>query len=539
MRQSFALFNAAFLLTVAASPAFAQQRKQWVETASTLRVALVIGNSYSGHNYLSNSKNDAEAMAKALTDLGFRVILRTDRTKQQMRNDISEFGDALQEDCIALFYFSGHGAQVDGANYLIPTGFVKRTEQDIADDAIPATRPLAVMKSKKSCLNLEILDACRNNLFKDVKALGDGGLASMPAPRGTLIAYATQPGETALNNEAGKNSLFTQELLKEMQTPGLEVDRVLKNARITVAAKSDDKQIPWIEGGLLGDFYFVNSSKSSKGLLEARFLPSLVNMSNLPLPRFHSSATTARTGDVLSKSVRLPLINSINAPDRETREIIWTRKDSRAKIGSAVAGAPTAISTGGEYAVYAPVPATRGIIGIRGDSRAKIGGTVTNLQAKGNIGEVAAGTAVYAAAPSGKAASAGGNVKQKIEGTEKGAPTNVAPIKKDIVKIDTNIEQEQLASEKNVAQIAARATSKPEFDLPEGLRSQRVDKTVVAKVTVEADGSHDESIVEGSGNSELDSAVKAWLHRWRWEAAKQEGKPVKSSFKISIPIKAN
>ena len=308
-----------------------------------------------------------------------------------------------------------------------------------------------------------------------------------------------------------------------------------------------------------------------------------------------------------------------------------------------VAGAPTAISTGGEYAVYAPVPATRGIIGIRGDSHAKIGGTVTNLQAKGNIGEVAAGTAVYAAAPSGKAASAGQarvaaqqagisgtlsaqpgagvgagvvqgeargsestgvkgaangagppargkqneagggvggkqggiggiagagtagavgpikggqvgaktaasgsvgtqgdkNLKANTEATEKVTTTGAAPIKKDIVKIDTNIEQEQLASEKNVAQIAARATSKPEFDLPEGLRSQRVDKTVVAKVTVEADGSHDESIVEGSGNSELDSAVKAWLHRWRWEAAKQEGKPVKSSFKINVPVKVN
>ena len=207
-------------------------------------------------------------MARTLTDLGFRVILRTDRTKPQMINDITAFGNELQEDCIALFYFSGHGTQVEGTNYLIPMDFVKRTEQEIAEDAVTASRPLAVMKAKKSRLNLVILDACRNNLFKDLKALGDGGLAPMSAPRGTLIAYATQPGDTASNNNAGKNSLFTQELLKEMKIPGLEVERVLKNARLTVAAKSADKQVPWIEGGLLGDFYFVRAKTDKNKVVE-------------------------------------------------------------------------------------------------------------------------------------------------------------------------------------------------------------------------------------------------------------------------------
>lgn len=220
------------------------------------RVALVIGNAAYLNGPLKNTVNDARAMATVLENSGFEVLLSENVPNQnEMKKVVREFGMKLKTGGTALFYYAGHGIQVKGFNYLIPTQAVMNIEQEIEYEALDVGFILAYMESARSDVNIVILDACRNNpfarSFRDTKQ----GLSSMVAPTGTLIAYSTSPGSIASDGEQ-EYGLYTQSLLKQIQQPGLKVEDVFKNVRAEVLEKSNGAQTPWESSSLVGDFYF-------------------------------------------------------------------------------------------------------------------------------------------------------------------------------------------------------------------------------------------------------------------------------------------
>lgn len=220
------------------------------------RVALVIGNS----NYaqpLKNPVTDARAMAALLEELGFVVLRRENLSRPLMEGAIREFGDRLRAGAsVGLFYYAGHGLQVDGENYLVPLGEDLTREDEVKFHTVNASLVLAKMESARSGTNIVILDACRNNPFRSYWRSLQEGLATMTAPVGTLISYATAPGKVA-GDGSGDHGVFTSHLLREMRVPGTPIELVFKKVRQGVVAETAGKQVPWEATSLQGDFFFT------------------------------------------------------------------------------------------------------------------------------------------------------------------------------------------------------------------------------------------------------------------------------------------
>ena len=226
------------------------------------RVALVIGNAdYQNISRLANSANDAVLMSETLKKLGFEVLSFTNLDRRTMTDKIYDFGDKLKEEnAVGLFYYAGHGLQVNGTNYLVPVSAKVQREQEVDDECVSIDKVLGQMEYAGNDLNIIILDACRNNPFAAVSrsATGDGGLAQMNAPKGTFVAYATAPGKTA-SDGTGQNGLYTEQLAKTLSIPGLKIEDVFKNVRNEVYKISKEmgtEQIPWENSSIFGDFYF-------------------------------------------------------------------------------------------------------------------------------------------------------------------------------------------------------------------------------------------------------------------------------------------
>lgn len=227
------------------------------------RVALVIGNGNYRVNPLSNPVNDARDMAKVLRDLGFDVTLKVNADQMTMESVIDAFGKKLRQNAkaVGLFYFSGHGAQYAGENYLIPINSIPRTSAaaHLRYKAVPAGYVLGVMPGNG--LNIVILDACRDNPFKGFSKSLRQGLARMANAEGSLVAYATAPGTVAWVGKAGeRNSPYTKHLLRFMKQPNLSIESVLKKVRRAVIRETRHKstvQKPWYEASISDDFYFV------------------------------------------------------------------------------------------------------------------------------------------------------------------------------------------------------------------------------------------------------------------------------------------
>jgi WD40 repeat protein len=222
--------------------------------ASQKKVALVIGNaSYQYTNKLNNTVNDANGMAATLSELGFDVMKITDGTYEQMKNAIYAFGDRVQDVDVSVFYYGGHGLEVDGANYLVPVDADIQSVLDVRQKTIPLTGVLRTLEvTNHEGLNMIILDACRNNPFPTGKR-GGAGLAKVNAPSGMIIAYATDPGSVA-SDGAGAHGLYTGELIKQMKV-SQRIEDVFMNTRNHVEDLSKGSQRPWEEARLKGVFY--------------------------------------------------------------------------------------------------------------------------------------------------------------------------------------------------------------------------------------------------------------------------------------------
>ena len=227
--------------------------------AGERRFALVIGNGdYRGAPGLANPPNDARLMAGTLRGLGFDVIERIDADREGMLKAVRDFGDKLEEAGESgggLFFYAGHGVQVDGVNYMIPTSARIERQSDVKIYSISAGDVLGTMAYARNRLNFVIMDACRDNPYARSFRSLSRGLARMDAPRGTLIAYATAPGDVAADGE-GANSPYTAALVRAMKTPGMTAEAMFKKARLMVMAATGENQVPWEASSLTGDFFF-------------------------------------------------------------------------------------------------------------------------------------------------------------------------------------------------------------------------------------------------------------------------------------------
>lgn len=189
---------------------------------SEFKQALIIGNAdYKHAGILRNPVNDATAISETLQQLGFEVTTITDADKRKMEQFIREFGKQLKRrKGVGLFYYAGHGMQIEGVNYLLPTDINPSNEFDVTYDAVPVGKLLGQMEVAGNGMNMVILDACRNNPFARSFRSSSRGLAQVVAPTGSFISYATAPGQVASDGD-GKNGLYTEKLLKHMTTPGL------------------------------------------------------------------------------------------------------------------------------------------------------------------------------------------------------------------------------------------------------------------------------------------------------------------------------
>ena len=211
---------------------------------SEKRVALVIGNSDYKISPLRNPVNDANAMSEALKKLDFDVLIGTNLSQIEMKRMIVKFGNQIKNGGVGLFYYAGHGMQVNGRNYLIPVDANIKSENDVDIVSVRADEILLKMDDANNRLNIVILDACRNNPFARSFRSSTQGLATMDSPSGTLIAYATAPGSVA-SDGSGDNGLYTQELIKNMQIPDIKIEDMFKKIRTSVKEKTNDQQIPW------------------------------------------------------------------------------------------------------------------------------------------------------------------------------------------------------------------------------------------------------------------------------------------------------
>ena len=229
------------------------------------RIALVIGNENYNKGTLENPVNDATLIAESLKKLDFEVLLHTNlATEDAMLGAIKDFGRKRKNYEIGFVYYAGHGVQLNNQNYLLPTKEVFEFEDDVEDNGVSMQRVLRYLEStKENQLNFIVLDACRDNPFESnwnkTRSLKGAGLAKIPPPTGSLIAFSTDHGQTAADGDGG-NSLYSQALAEKLLEENVSIEQVFKNVRTEVLRLSGDTQSPVEESKLTGDAFYLNKT---------------------------------------------------------------------------------------------------------------------------------------------------------------------------------------------------------------------------------------------------------------------------------------
>jgi hypothetical protein len=241
---------------------------------SAHRLALVIGNdSYQHVTPLHNARADARAVKTALKNVGFDVTLREDVDLQELKAALRTFKGKIAGGDEVVFYFSGHGVQFEGTNYLIPTDLVTQSADQVMDDSVPLQRVLDDMKEMKARFALAIVDACRDNPFKGTgRAIGGRGLAPVTAASGEMVMYSAGAGQEALDRlgpqDSDPNGVFTRVLIREISKPGVPADQVLKRVKaqvVELAGEVHHEQVPALYDQSIGEFYFVAPRPTPSG----------------------------------------------------------------------------------------------------------------------------------------------------------------------------------------------------------------------------------------------------------------------------------
>ncbi|MFT4115780.1 caspase family protein [Bradyrhizobium sp.] len=228
------------------------------------RVAFVVGNSaYTNVPQLPNPAIDAKSMARVLRNVGFEVVEGANLTRDAMTAKLLEFGKKSEGADVALFFYAGHGIAVNGTNYLLPIDADLKSEMDVKLGAAINVDTTLEQTMGDAKVKLVFLDACRDNPFaakiRSARATRSvtvaSGLAEMKSGEGTLIAFATGPGQTALDGEAGTNSPFTRALIANIAQPGLEIQQAMTKVRAQVNDETSKAQLPWGHTNLTGTVY--------------------------------------------------------------------------------------------------------------------------------------------------------------------------------------------------------------------------------------------------------------------------------------------
>ncbi len=270
-------------------------------TTAVPRLALVIGNGgYLHTTPLVNTTNDAQDISKDLQAMGFEVMLVENANLDQTIDAVDRFTQRLHATGgVGLLYYSGHGVQVGGENYIVPIDAKLKSPSRVPYEAFALNSALDRMGGREAgAINLVILDACRDNPFSARTRGGSKGLARVSAPESTLILYATRPGETASDNPEGRNGLFTQYLRTAIKQPGVDVEKSFSDVVKAVYKASEGAQYPWKEGVLLSDFSFTPKAK-----LQAEVEPPVVRPPSPDVSTTLSSAAgPVSCGDLLTHS---------------------------------------------------------------------------------------------------------------------------------------------------------------------------------------------------------------------------------------------
>lgn len=230
----------------------AQQQRQ-------RRIGLVIGNGRYADVPLPNPENDARLMATTMKGLGFEVDAQFNLKAREFKRVLRDFARYMDDDDISLvFYYAGHGMQIEGRNYLLPTDLDLRDEGEVRDEAIDVAEALLSRIDKvRPRARIFIIDACRDNPFAArTRALrAPGGLVEMAAP-GALIAFSAAPGRTAEDGPPNSNSVYTRILAQEMRNEGVEVEEMMKSVRVKVLRETRERQLPFLNTSMVINFYF-------------------------------------------------------------------------------------------------------------------------------------------------------------------------------------------------------------------------------------------------------------------------------------------
>jgi len=241
------------------------------------RVALVVGNNdYENVPDLQKAVNDARVLGQTLKDLDFELIAAKNLTRREMNRKLQEFAAKLGRGDEALFFFAGHGVQIGGENYLLPTDIPNPKpgeESYVRYEAVGVYQVLDIIRERGSRVAILVLDACRNNPFRTVgtrRVGGTRGLARMAAPEGTFIMYSAGVGQEALDNtgddDVHPNSIFTRSLIPFLKTPGLKLTETARRVRRKVqklAAAADHEQRPAYYDEVTGEFFFMPPAKKA------------------------------------------------------------------------------------------------------------------------------------------------------------------------------------------------------------------------------------------------------------------------------------
>jgi uncharacterized caspase-like protein len=242
------------------------------------RVAFVVGNgAYKNVAQLPNPPVDAKAMAAVLRNVGFEVVEGTNLTRDRMTEKLLDFGKKAQGADIAVFFYAGHGIAIDGSNYLLPVDADIKSEMDVKLGAAINVDLTLDQTMSDVKVKLVFLDACRDNPFAaKIKSNAStrsvsvqSGLAEMKSGEGTLIAFATGPGQTALDGQEGTNSPFTRALIAHITTPGVEIQQAMTEVRAQVNEETNKGQLPWGHTNLIGSVYLNPAAAPAPGAAAA------------------------------------------------------------------------------------------------------------------------------------------------------------------------------------------------------------------------------------------------------------------------------
>jgi uncharacterized caspase-like protein len=233
-----------------------------------IKKALCIGNAQYPEAPLKNPVNDATDLTQKLKALGFSCNLCEDASFRSMDDALKEFASELSGAEVGLFFFAGHGMQIYGENYLAAVDTDFDSETDAKYSSLSLNKVIDVLEKGDNATSIIILDACRNNPYERRWRGGEYlGLAPVYAPKGTIIAFATSPGQVA-SDGGHRNGAFTSALLNHLSNQNLTIEDLFKRVRNTLSAKTSGKQTSWEHTSLMGDFLFNPSVVTDEFIAE-------------------------------------------------------------------------------------------------------------------------------------------------------------------------------------------------------------------------------------------------------------------------------